>query len=266
MNKKALGFALAAGLLGFALLFVYQRRFERRVMGGAPVAVVIATEDVPLGEALTAKKLGVRLLPEAYVEDRHIRASDVEHILDVRVSMRLKANEAVLWSDLATTTRDRRNLSGLVQNGMRAVTIRADVTSAFGGLLRPGDRVDVLYSTETRQEGPPSSTIPLLQNVLVLAVGSDTGNAAGEPPAGKPKLGSVSLMNITVAATVEQAQVLTYGVGHGRLSLTLRNPDDISVVRDLPETTMSDLMEPSRRDRVQRRVPAGVHADIERVR
>jgi pilus assembly protein CpaB len=226
---------------------------------------VIATEDVPLGEVLTAGKLGVRLLPQAYVEDRHIRASEVEHIVGVRVSMRLKANESVLWSDLATTTRDRRNLSGLVQTGMRAVTIRADVTSAFGGLLRPGDRVDVLYSTEaTREDQATASTIPLLQNVLCLAVGADTGNAVGEA-GGKTKLGTPSQITITLAATVEQTQVLTYGTGHGRLSLTLRNPDDISVLHGLPETTMSDIVEPARRDRVQRRDPAE-HVAIERVK
>ena len=84
--------------------------------------------------------IGIRDLPAAYVEERHIRAADLQRIIGVRVSMGVKANESLLWTDLATTAQQRRDLSGLVRNGMRAVTIRAPASSAFGGLLRPGVR------------------------------------------------------------------------------------------------------------------------------
>ena len=104
----------------------------------------------------------------------------------------------VFWSDFDA---DRaRVLSGLVQNGMRAVPL--DVRSAdFDGLLRPGDRVDVLFSTGAK--GDDGSTQTLLQNLLVLSVVGVLERASdGEPvPAAR---GSV-----TLSATIEQAQILT---------------------------------------------------------
>ena len=92
---------------------------------------VVAAADIPLGTVLTDRMLGVRYMPEAYVEFRHIRARDASRIIGVRMSMEVKANESILWSDLATTTGERRDLSSLVRSGMRAITIRADATSGF---------------------------------------------------------------------------------------------------------------------------------------
>jgi pilus assembly protein CpaB len=113
----------------------------------------MAVQDIPLGTVLTDRMLGVRYMPEAYVEFRHIRARDAARIIGVRMSMEVKANESILWSDLATTTGERRDLSSLVRNGMRAITIRADATSGFGGLLRPGDRVDAFLTVSRSTDG-----------------------------------------------------------------------------------------------------------------
>src|SRR5205823_4569768 len=84
----------------------------------------------------------------------------------------------VLWTDLATNSDARRDLSSLVRAPMRAVTIRADATSTFGGLIRPGDRVDVLTTMARGNAEGDRLTLPLLQNVLVLAAGRDTGGEA----------------------------------------------------------------------------------------
>src|SRR5688572_29806238 len=167
MNRKALLAAALAAVAGLVMLFLYMERFKAEATGGAPVGVVFAVQDIPLGTAITKQMVGIRPLPQAYVEDRHVVASDARRIIGVRVSMGVKANESVLWTDLATTSEQRRDLSALVRNGMRAITVRADVTSSFGGLLRPGDRVDVLL-TAARSEGGSGErvTIPLLQNLL----------------------------------------------------------------------------------------------------
>ena len=39
------------------------------------------------------------------------------------------------------------------------------------------------------------------------------------------------------------------------MTLVLRNPDDIAVVENPPDTTTADIIEPERRRRVQRRQP-----------
>ncbi len=248
MNKAALLAAAVAALIGLGLLWLYMKRFEEEASGGTPVAVVMATQDIPLGTTITQEMVGIRNLPSSYVEERHIQAADAQRIIGVRVSMGVKANESLLWTDLATTAQQRRDLSGLVRNGMRAVTVRADLTSNFGGLLRPGDRVDALLTT-VRGETRDTVTIPLLQNVLVLAVGADTG--AQELPGRREDRERFN--EVTVSVTVEQAQILTFAQQAGTLTLILRNPDDIAILEELPETTASDIMDVERRVRLLHR-------------
>jgi pilus assembly protein CpaB len=247
MNKKALIAAVVAALLGAGLLFLYMKRYEKEASGGPPVPVVMATQDIQLGAALTKEMIGIRTIPQAYVEDRHIRRSDAQDIIGVRVSNRLKANESVLWTDLATTTQQRRDLSSLVRPNMRAVTIMAQQGSSLGGLLQPGDRVDILLTTF---KGGQPVTVPLLQNVLVLAVGSYTGTQ-NVRSGGQGR----SANQVTLSVTVQQSAVVTYAQRVGSLSLTLRNPDDIAILEDLPETDRDDILEQEQRQRVQRRRP-----------
>jgi hypothetical protein len=46
--------------------------------------VLVVAQDVPSGTALADKHLAVRDLPQAYVEGRHVRASDVKRVLGAR--------------------------------------------------------------------------------------------------------------------------------------------------------------------------------------
>lgn len=230
MNTRALGIAVILAALGAGSIVFYVKRFERRTSGGDPVPVLFAVQEIPLGSILKEEMLGVRSLPESYVEERHIRASESSRIIGVRVQSTLKPNESVLWSDLAANHKNR-DLSSLVQSGMRAVTIATNQTSTFGGLLRPGDRVDILF---TSSEESMHATRPLLQNILVLAAGSDTGSAS--PSKARP------FNQITVSVTVEQSQLLAHARQKGTLTLVLRNPNDIKILDELPETSSADLV------------------------
>ncbi len=255
MNTKAIAAAVAAAILGVVMLGLYMQRFEDEASGGEPILVLTAVQDIPLGVALTVDMIVARELPAAYLEDRHITVADQERVLGVRVVGGVRAGESILWSDLATTTDTSRDLSSLVRNGMRAITIQADQSATFGGLVRPGDRVDVLM-TLTRPGAPGSTafedervTIALLQNLLVLAAGQDTG--ALQRTARTP----TQMNDVTLSTTVEQAQLLAFSQQRGRLTLLLRHPDDIEVIEGLPETTTDDIITPERREERQRTRP-----------
>jgi pilus assembly protein CpaB len=250
VDRKALLIAIGLAVLGGVCLFLYMRRFEAETSGGPKVAVLIATRDIPIGVNLQRGMLGLRQLPQAYIEQRHIMLGDMESVLGARMSMAVHANEAILWSDLASMQSERRDLSGLIEPGMRAMTIsaRGATGGMFGGLLRPGDRVDVLH-TPSRAGPGGSVTITLLQNVVVLAVGTDTGggSAAG-----------MRSSTVTVSVTPEQAQLIVHAGTEGPLDVVLRNPDDIVVLKDLPEIGEADIREPARRERFGVRRPASI--------
>jgi len=215
--------SLAAATGAMALGHFYLTRLERDVAGGAKVSVLVASEDVPMGSVLSEKSVALRELPQAYLESRHIRASEAKRVLGVRVTGGIKANEAVMWSDLAELQGPARTLSSLVQKGMRAVSIQGR-SSDFDGLLRPGDRVDVLFTAGSKGE-EPGSTVTLIQNVLVLSVGGSVDRTE-EAPQNVFSFGG----SVTLGATVEQARIVTNAKERGRLTLTLRNSNDITLV------------------------------------
>ncbi len=246
MGKPLLA-AIGAALAGLVMLLLYMQRFEAEASGGAPVSVLIAVTDIPLGVAISEAMLGTRELPEAYIEDRHIPAQDAQRVIGVRVTSGVRAGESLLWSDLATTSDQSRDLSSLVRNGQRAITIAADVSTSFGGLVRPGDRVDVLLTIETLAQEP--ETVPLLQNLLVLAAGQDTG-ALQRP--GTTTRRPTTVNQVTLSASIEQSQLLAFASERGRVTLILRNPDDVTVVEGLPTTSIGDVIEQERRERIQR--------------
>jgi len=248
MNVKALIAAAVGAAIGLYMLWVYKQRFEAEASGGRKVGVVIVTRDVPIGSKITPDRLAIRDLPESYVEPRHIRATDAQRIVGVRVRTRLEANESILWSDLATSGGEARDLASLVRPGMRAISIKATATASFDGLLRPGDRVDVLLTTE-RVGTKERITFSLEQNLLVLASGRDVGG--DETSQSGRRKGRMA--TVTLAATLEQAQVLAFGIDRGDFTLVLRNPDDIATVEGLPEATVDTIMEPAAKKRLRRR-------------
>jgi pilus assembly protein CpaB len=221
MNKTPLLIALTSAVAAGVVGHLYLARLEAELSGGRKVAVLLASEDVMLGSTLSEKSLVVRDVPEAYVDARHVRASDLKKIVGARVSMPLRANESVLWSDVSSGA-SVRLLSTLVERGMRAVAIEGGKAADFDGLLRPGDRVDVLFTPD--QGAEPRATITLLQNLLVLSVGGSMAKTTD----GQNKLTNRGGI-VTLSASVADARVLTHAKEEGRLSLTIRNADDIAL-------------------------------------
>jgi pilus assembly protein CpaB len=250
VNKNALLIALGVAAIGAALLLLYLRRFEQETSGGAPVALLVASKPIEAGTLLSDVQLGVREIPAAYVETRAVRASEKQRVVGLRISTRIEPDQTLMWTDLAAAADDRRDLSGLVQPGMRAVTIRTRAAPDHANqLIQPGDRVDVILTTAEKAQ---ESTIVLLQNVLVLAVGLDTGSDQGEKhgPGRDPAL--------TVSVTIREAQIVSLASERGRISVALRNRDDVRIVDGLVETTSSALVDA--RTAAQRPAPVSAPA------
>lgn len=224
MNRRIAIASASAFLVGTGLIHLYLQQLERETSGGAPVDVLVAVKDLTPGAVLTEAAIGVRQVPEAYVDERRIRARDAKDALGVPVTTAVSAGEALVWSDLAGSTLKGRQLSGLVAEGMRAVTVTSKV-NLFEGLLRPGDRVDVLLTSVDGTEGGSPTTHALLQNILVLSVGGDLGGS--NEGSHEAQRGGAS---VNLSVTSEQAAELAQAEHHGRLRLVLRNPNDIELV------------------------------------
>jgi pilus assembly protein CpaB len=266
MNRRALIMALIVAMLGGALLVFYLRRFEEEKSGGEPVELLAAVKPIAAGELITEDKLATRIVPRAYVEDRAVLAAERGKVIGLRLGHTLQAQQMLMWTDLNIAMEERRTLSALVQPGMRAVTVRAgdsDLEKSFA-LIRPGDRTDVLL-TMASGGGPVPITpgagqrtaIVLLQNVLVLAVGSDTG---AEPGAGQV-LGKNERQDIilSLSLNIPEAQLLTLATEKGNIAVALRNPDDVLVTEGISDVSDTALQDSKARTQVTnvRRGPVG---------
>jgi pilus assembly protein CpaB len=216
MNRRHALIALGSALLGVGMLELHKVRFEQEVTGGSTVHVVRIAREVTVGRALATPDVELHPVPARFVDRRQVRADDLGEVVGLRVARALMVGDALLYDDLATHGGDRTDLSSLVPDGYRAVSVSAD---SFDGLLRPGDRVDVLLAEE-QGLSPEPKVRTLVQGALVLAVG---GSTAAEGA----KVGSGS---VVLAITPAHAAVLATAVGAGPVTLALRNPADLATL------------------------------------
>jgi pilus assembly protein CpaB len=255
MKARPVLFGLIAAGLGAALFFVYARRFELEMSGGDRVDVLVAVQRIERGTPITDTLLTTRPIPQAYVDDRAIRASEREKILGLRAAETIGVSQVVFWSDAVTMQEDKRDLSALVQPGYRAVTAPFAANPTFS-MIRPGDFVDVI-AVEKRGTGELRDSTVLLQRVLVLAIGTDTANA----PVGNKAKNPTQAPVLTLSLNLQEAQLLELAAQGGTLAVALRNPNDQRVAENLPGLDSNGLDDPETRERVrsvrQHQAPAG---------
>ena len=247
MNLRAIIVSLVVGALTVLLLSLYIRRLEVETSGGNPVAVVAAIKPLEPGTILSPEMISTKMVPQAYVDSRAIRKSDLSRIIGLRVDTPVKPQQTVMWTDLAVTSDDRRQLSITVQQGMRAVGIRAGNDDAHFALIRPGDRVDVVASLPAPGNDKERISALVVQNVLVLAVGLDTGGR--ELLGAAPSSGRSDQM-LTLSVNPQQLQQVSLASEKGKLTIGLRNPKDTRAIDALTDMPSSALLSPVERAKI----------------
>jgi pilus assembly protein CpaB len=240
---------------GALLLLVYLKRYEREMSGGERVEVVTAVRALSRGQSLTQDMLATRWVPVAYVEDRAVKASERTKVLGLPLALDLGPQQTVLWTDLAITS-DERDLSTLVQPGKRGMTVKAASANDTVGnsLVRPGDYVDVIVAMADPKTQKEMAASVLLQRVLVLAVGEDTGVTPGWV---EPTTKSNAEKLLTLSLSLAEGQLLALALERGRLSVVVRNASDPAVQGDVPDVKETALLNAAERAQWSQKDNAG---------
>ncbi len=253
MKARAIFIGLLVAGVGVALLALYMRKFEIDASGGSKVELLVAVAPIQRGKEVTAAMLGTKQVPQAYVDERAIRANERDKVLNLRSVSNIPVLQTLVWTDFVAATDEQRDLSSLVQPGNRATPIRVQLDEVLQ-LIRPGDFVDILGVF-----GEAAEATVLLQRVLVLATGLDT------------TVSTVNAQNhnrveaLTVSVSLEEAQLLALAQSAGRLSVIVRNPEDQRITTSPPDVTRAALQDASVRQSIQsarRRGPIKLEAEL----
>lgn len=241
----ALSFLLARRLLHGQELMAEQRFAMRYAMRD----VVVAARELKAGESLEPVSLARRAVPERFLAGDAYPASSAGQLLGLRLLRALRGGEPVTAS--AVEPAAAAPLSARVGAGMRALTIPVDESAAAGGLLSPGDLIDVLVVTHPEamgSEGP--RVVPLLQAVPVMATGQRMANAAAAVVDGVPADAAASFSTVTLLLHPDEAERILLAQGQGELAFLVRTPGDDQPI-DLEALDSGSLV---------RRAGARVHA------
>lgn len=232
MKVRPLFFGVIVALLGIILQLAYMRRFEEQASGGAKIDLLVAAQPIQRGKPITSDMLGVRSVPQAYVDDRFIRASDRDKVVNLSAANTVPVLQTLAWTDLIASSDEQRDLSALVQPGNRAMPIRVQFEELLQ-LIRPGDFVDLI---SIDADGRQASV--LLQRVLVLAAGLETAIARDTDK----RQQRANLL--TVSVSLQEAQLLGLAQTVGRVTAVVRNTGDPRVMEAPPDVGRDALSDP----------------------
>lgn len=211
-----LGAAIAVGLLA---AWLAQRHLESLIAAiearaARPMtAVVVAAEDLVAGSRIAVERVAVRDIPAEWVSSEAVLPQDFDYVQGAMLSRLVRRGEPILHGHIEQPR--QQPFSAQLAAGRRAITIPVDEISSLSGMLEPGDFIDLYVSFEHRRR---RVTVPLLQNVRVLATGRQ--HEAGDALADGHRRGYAT---VTLDASPEEAVKLVAARQQGSISAMLRH-------------------------------------------
>ena len=111
----------------------------------------------------------------------------------------IERNEPILRTKI-TGPGQKATLSAVIQDGMRAVTVRTNDVEGVAGFVLPGDHVDVLLTRQSERTTGMNDVV--IQNARVLAVDQLADDAADRPTVAR----AVTLEVDTVGGAEDRAR------------------------------------------------------------
>ncbi|OUS31239.1 Flp pilus assembly protein CpaB [Gammaproteobacteria bacterium 45_16_T64] len=220
-NKLTIILLFGALLTGGAGWFLTQNYIDTQVTDyksdfddrRQAVSVVVASRNLAVGDVLSPATAQIRQIPGAYVPRDAIRPGQFGAVEGRQLIHAIKLGEPILKIHVNAVKVD--GLASLLEDGERAITIPVDTLDTMSGFLNPGDRVDLYI---TLKDGERDRTVPLVENVRVLATGKDIDDGISE--------GQKKYNEITIGVTPLDATRVIHGQIVGDLAVLLRKSQD----------------------------------------
>ena len=224
------GIALAGGAVYLAKDRIAQYQ-AANAQAQAALASVVPTKTVYVAEG--PLKYGQKLTPEdvrpvawpenAIPEGSFTELTDLfpENTDELRVVLRNIEKDEAIMEIKVTEPGEDTGLTSRLERGMRAFTIRVDVSSGVSGFLRPGDRVDVYWTGRTASRPGTGEVTKLIEAGVQLIAIDQTADGNLD--------GALIARTVTVAVSPQQVAGLAQAQSTGNLSLSLVGAEDDTV-------------------------------------
>ena len=243
-QKLLLLIAVFFGIIAFVLTYQQLKQEKLKIRGQAVDRVVIRlTNSKNVGEKITDEDI------EAYTEiriksgttfSRAIPWKKRRQIVGRELDRYIPGKTILQYDDLKAASRRVFGLNANIKSGMRAKAIAVDSISSLSYLVRPDDRVDIIGTfrfPEMRGEKDwDTITLTILQNVRVIATGSQWGRKADTSETRRRSYSSV-----TLELSPSDVEIVEFASQKGRLSLSLRNNEDAAEVIGLKSVYFRSL-------------------------
>lgn len=179
----------------------------------APVDIVVPSVSIQAGDIFSEQNLAKKSVPASGTSTRNVPVTEFELLIGGHAKGNLSAGEPILWTDVEEPV-DSEKFSLTIPAGQRAFTFEADISSSFAGLIRPGDRVDLLC-----EGGIGKRTRTWIREIAVISVNRHFSRFPT-----KEETQEVSTMTISV--TPGEGSFLATAAREGRIHWFLRNPNE----------------------------------------
>lgn len=223
---------LGAAAVYFSRNFIEDRvaYYKSQLEKTEPMTQVVVPNTAMLqGTIVTKDKLSMREVPARFAHDNALTGESYRNALGQRLRTDIGKGKPLLWAHLeggSTAT-----FSNTLIEGNRALTVPVDEINSISGLLQPRDNID-LFLSETRNG--EKEIYPIMQNLHVLATGVKTEVDKTGQPTGR------TYNTITVQVTPKDAKRIVLAQSVGKVTATLRNPDDDTPI-DTKTLTAAEL-------------------------
>lgn len=195
-------------------------------------SIFTAVVDIPTGNPITPQMIKLEKWPKDKLPAGVI--TELDKIEKRRPRSAIIKGEPILEGKLIG--KDDKGAIEQLSEGFQAVAIKVTAEDISGGLVKPGDRVNVLVYFQKGDEIPETGIRTLLRNVRCFAIGSEVEREENE---GKV----INAATVTLELNERDAALITLAQQKGRIRLTLRRPDDKAPTdQEDPLLTMKDIL------------------------
>jgi pilus assembly protein CpaB len=196
------------------------------------VDVLVAARSLPAGTLMKDEDFTQRAVPSATVPQGAVTNSP-EARADLRGALLRQYLESghVLMSGDVQHPRDRGFLAAVLAPGTRAISVGVDAVTGNGGLIWPGDRVDVILTQEL-SDAPLARRFvgeTVLNDVRVVAV--DQSITQGAVAGGDNATGHLA-RTVTLEVTSQQAERAAIAERLGKITLAIHAADTVAEATD----------------------------------